>query len=112
MPALLIQVNVGDEPQKGGVSTAEADDFIEAMQRRFGDRLRGLMCIPPAEGDPTPHFLWLRDCAARHALPQLSMGMSGDFGAAIACGATHVRVGTAIFGHRPPGPSGAPTPTL
>jgi pyridoxal phosphate enzyme (YggS family) len=107
MPRLLVQVNVGDEPQKGGVATAEADAFIETMQHRFGDRLRGLMCIPPAEGDPTPHFLWLRDCAARHGLGQLSMGMSGDFAAAIACGATHVRIGTAIFGHRPAGPSGA-----
>jgi pyridoxal phosphate enzyme (YggS family) len=108
MPALLVQVNVGDEPQKGGVSTGEADGFIASMQRRFGDRLRGLMCIPPAEGDPTPHFLWLRACAARHGLRQLSMGMSGDFAAAIACGATHVRIGTAIFGHRPAGPSATP----
>jgi pyridoxal phosphate enzyme (YggS family) len=101
MPGLLIQVNVGDEAQKGGVATAEADGFIAAMQRRFGERVLGLMCIPPAEGDPTPHFLWLRACAARHGLHQLSMGMSGDFAAAIACGATHVRIGTAIFGHRP-----------
>ena len=107
MPGLLVQVNVGDEPQKGGVSTAEADGFIETMRRRFGEQVRGLMCIPPAEGDPTPHFLWLRDCARRHGLPQLSMGMSGDFEAAIACGATHVRIGTAIFGHRPAGVSGA-----
>ena len=107
MPGLMIQVNVGDEPQKGGVSTAEADRFIETMRRRFGDTIQGLMCIPPAEGDPRPHFLWLRDCAARHGLPQLSMGMSGDFAAAIASGATHVRVGTAIFGHRPAGPSDA-----
>jgi pyridoxal phosphate enzyme (YggS family) len=112
MPSLLVQVNVGDEPQKGGVSRAEADGFIAAMQRRFEDRLRGLMCIPPADGDPTPHFLWLRDCAARHGLGQLSMGMSGDFAAAIACGATHVRIGTAIFGHRPAGASGAATSTL
>jgi PLP dependent protein len=112
MPGLLIQVNVGDEAQKGGVATAEADGFIETMRRRFGDRLRGLMCIPPAEGDPTPHFLWLRDCAARHGLHQLSMGMSGDFAAAIACGATHVRIGTAIFGQRPEGPRGATPPSL
>lgn len=112
MPALLVQINVGDEPQKGGVATAEADRFVETMQRRFGDRLCGLMCIPPAEGDPTPHFLWLQACAARHGLHQLSMGMSGDFAAAIACGATHVRIGTAIFGHRPAGPSGASSPSL
>ena len=112
MPGLLVQVNVGDEPQKGGVSTVDADGFIDTMQRRFGDRLLGLMCIPPAEGDPRPHFLWLRDCAARHGLQQLSMGMSGDFGVAIACGATHVRIGTAIFGHRPVGPSGAASPPV
>jgi len=112
MPALLIQINVGDEPQKAGVATAEADQFIEAMRRRFGEHLRGLMCIPPAEGDPTPHFQWLRACALRHGLAQLSMGMSGDFAAAIACGATHVRIGTAIFGHRPVGPADAAPPPL
>jgi pyridoxal phosphate enzyme (YggS family) len=112
LPALFVQVNVGDEPQKGGVPTVEADPFIEAMQRRFGDRLRGLMCIPPAEADPIPHFRWLRDCALRHGLTQLSMGMSGDFAAAIACGATHVRIGTAIFGHRPAGPVSAVAPPL
>jgi pyridoxal phosphate enzyme (YggS family) len=112
MPRLLVQVNVGNEPQKGGVPTAEADGFIAAMQRRFGDYLGGLMCIPPAEGDPSPHFLWLRACAARHGLAQLSMGMSGDFAAGIACGATHVRIGTAIFGHRPTGPGGAAPPSL
>jgi PLP dependent protein len=112
MPGLLIQVNVGDEPQKGGVPTAEADRFIEAMQRRFGAALRGLMCIPPVEGDPVPHFHWLHACAARHGLRQLSMGMSGDFAAAIACGASHVRIGTAIFSHRPAGPCGAASPSL
>jgi pyridoxal phosphate enzyme (YggS family) len=112
MPGLLVQVNVGDEPQKGGVATADADAFIALMQRRFGDTLRGLMCIPPAEGDPAPHFRWLQACAGRHGLRQLSMGMSGDFAAAIACGATHVRIGTAIFGHRPAGPAGAASPPL
>lgn len=112
LPALLVQVNVGDEPQKGGVAPVEADAFIEAMQGRFGDRLRGLMCIPPAEADPVPHFRWLQSCAARHGLPQLSMGMSGDFAAAIACGATHVRIGTAIFGHRPAGPVSVAAPPL
>jgi PLP dependent protein len=112
MPGLLVQVNVGDEPQKGGVPKAEADSFIETMQQRFGPRLHGLMCIPPVEQDPAPHFLWLRDCAARHGLHHLSMGMSGDFAVAIACGATHVRIGTAIFGHRPSGPSGAAPSSL
>ena len=99
-PTLLVQVNVGDEAQKAGIPTAEADSFIAACQIRFGAHLTGLMCIPPADGDPAPHFAWLAACAARHGLAVLSMGMSGDFEAAIANGATHVRVGTAIFGHR------------
>lgn len=112
MPALFVQVNVGDEPQKGGIAPAEADAFIAAMRTRFGAQLRGLMCIPPAEQDPVPHFRWLRDCAVRHGLTELSMGMSGDFPQAITCGATLVRVGTAIFGHRPAGPAGALPPSL
>lgn len=99
-PDLLVQVNVGDEPQKSGIPTAEADAFIEACQARFGSALTGLMCIPPAEGDPGPHFDWLAARAARHGLAVVSMGMSGDFETAIAHGATHVRVGSAIFGHR------------
>jgi PLP dependent protein len=99
-PDLLVQVNVGDEAQKAGIPTAEADGFIDACRARFGASLTGLMCIPPAEGDPGPHFAWLAACAARHGLPVLSMGMSGDFETAIAHGATHVRVGTAIFGQR------------
>ena len=101
-PALLVQVNVGDEPQKAGVPAADADAFIAACRGRFGLRLAGLMCIPPAEGDPAPHFAWLAACAARHGLGTLSMGMSGDYETAIAHGATHVRVGSAIFGTRPP----------
>ena len=99
-PELLIQVNLGDEAQKAGISPGEADAFIAACQARFGTTLTGLMCIPPAEGDPAPHFAWLAACAARHGLGVLSMGMSGDFETAIAHGATHVRVGTAIFGTR------------
>jgi len=99
-PDLLIQVNVGDEPQKSGIPTEEADGFVEACQTRFGASLIGLMCIPPAEGDPVPHFAWLAKCAARHGLRGVSMGMSGDFETAIAQGATHVRVGSAIFGSR------------
>jgi PLP dependent protein len=101
LPTLYVQVNVGDEPQKSGVSRAEADAFIETCQARFGATLAGLMCVPPAEVDPAPHFGWLAACAARHGLTGLSMGMSGDFETAIACGATLIRVGTAIFGHRP-----------
>lgn len=99
-PSLLVQVNVGDEPQKSGIPTVEADDFIQACQARFGAALVGLMCIPPAEGDPAPYFDWLANRAARHRLGVLSMGMSADFETAIAHGATHVRVGSAIFGAR------------
>ncbi len=98
---LLIQVNVGAEPQKAGIACDDADGFIRDCQARFGAALQGLMCIPPVEGDPAPHFAWLADRAAKHGLPIVSMGMSGDFEAAIRQGATHVRVGTAIFGHRP-----------
>jgi len=102
-PLLLVEVNVGDEPQKSGVPRAEADRFIAACRERFGAALAGLMCVPPAAADPAPHFAWLAACAARHGLAVLSMGMSADFEVAIAHGATHVRVGTAIFGARPPG---------
>jgi hypothetical protein len=99
-PELLVQVNTGDEPQKAGVARAEADAFIRACREEHGLLPTGLMCIPPADQDPRPHFAYLAELAARHGLPVLSMGMSGDFEAAIACGATHVRVGTAIFGAR------------
>ncbi len=99
-PALLIEVNVGDEPQKAGVSRADADGFIADCKARFGAALQGLMTVPPAEGDPAPHFAWLADRAARHGLPVVSMGMSADFETAIAHGATWVRVGSAIFGGR------------
>ena len=105
LPRLLVQVNVGDEPQKAGVPRAEADGFIRDCRARFGDALAGLMCIPPAEGDPAPHFARLAACAAQHGLPVVSMGMSADFECAIAHGATHVRVGSAIFGARPPPPA-------
>ena len=99
-PQLLVQVNVGDEPQKYGVPHEEADRFIEACRERFGQALVGLMCIPPITSDPAPHFAWLAACAKRHGLSALSMGMSADFETAIAHGATHVRIGTAIFGAR------------
>jgi len=99
-PTLLIEVNTGDEPQKSGVVRAEADAFIEACKTRFGAKLAGLMCVPPLDQDPRPHFEWLAERAARHELSVLSMGMSADFETAIACGATWVRVGSAIFGHR------------
>jgi pyridoxal phosphate enzyme (YggS family) len=99
-PALLIEVNVGDEPQKAGIPRAEADGFIADCKARFGARLRGLMTVPPAAEDPAPHFAWLAERAARHGLPVVSMGMSADFETAIAHGATWVRVGSAIFGSR------------
>jgi PLP dependent protein len=99
-PDLLVQVNTGDEPQKAGIPRAEAESFLRACREEWGLPVRGLMCIPPAAEDPRPHFLYLAELAARHALPVLSMGMSADFEEAIACGATHVRVGSAIFGAR------------
>lgn len=99
-PALLIEVNTGDEPQKSGVPRAEADAFIAACRDRFGAQLRGLMCVPPVGQDPAPHFAWLAACARAHGLAELSMGMSADFEIAIAHGATLVRVGSAIFGAR------------
>ena len=101
LPELLVQVNIGDEPQKSGVALAAADPFIRAMRARFGGALKGLMCIPPAEGDSTPHFRAMAAMADVHGLPVRSMGMSGDFAIAIAAGATHLRIGTAIFGARP-----------
>ncbi|HVY14734.1 MAG TPA: YggS family pyridoxal phosphate-dependent enzyme [Rhodopila sp.] len=99
-PNLLIEVNVGAEDQKSGVSRVDADGFIDDCKGRFGAALRGLMCVPPQGEDPRPHFTWLADRAARHGLPVVSMGMSADFEIAIACGATWVRVGSAIFGSR------------
>jgi PLP dependent protein len=99
-PTLLIEVNTGEEAQKSGVARDEADAFIEACKGRFGAALAGLMCVPPHDQDPRPHFEWLADRAARHGLGVVSMGMSADFEIAIGCGATWVRVGSAIFGSR------------
>jgi PLP dependent protein len=99
-PSLLIEVNTGGETQKSGVPRDAADAFIGDCKGRFGDGLLGLMCIPPHDEDPRPHFTWLADRAARHGLKVVSMGMSADYEIAIACGATLVRVGTAIFGGR------------
>ncbi len=101
LPELLVQVNIGDEAQKSGIAKAGADAFIDDCARRFGAKLRGLMCIPPEAADPVPFFQALAAMAKAHGLPIVSMGMSGDFETAVACGATHVRVGSAIFGHRP-----------
>ncbi len=99
-PRLLIQVNTGEEAQKGGVAPGEADAFIRACREEHGLGLDGLMCIPPADDPPSPHFALLATIARRHGLPVLSMGMSADYEAAIQLGATHVRVGSAIFGAR------------
>ena len=99
-PKLLIEVNTGSEPQKSGVSRDDADGFIADCKGRFGDLLAGLMCVPPHDEDPRPHFDWLANRAAKHGLTTLSMGMSADFEIAIAAGATSVRVGSAIFGSR------------
>jgi PLP dependent protein len=100
-PRLLVQVNTGEEAQKGGVLPGEVDSFLAACRDRYGLSIEGLMCIPPAEDAPSPHFALLSKIAKRHALPLLSMGMSADYEAAIQLGATHVRVGSAIFGSRP-----------
>lgn len=99
-PDCLIQVNTGEEPQKSGIARAEAPDFLRACREEWGLPVTGLMCIPPADEDPRPHFAFLAELAAKEGLAVLSMGMSGDFEAAIALGATHVRVGSAIFGAR------------
>ena len=98
----FVQVNTGEEPQKAGVAPAEADAFIEACRREHGLPVEGLMCIPPADAQPAPHFALLARIAERHGLAGLSMGMSADYETAIRFGATHVRVGTAVFGGRPP----------
>lgn len=95
-----IQVNVGQEDQKAGILPSEADDFIALCRDELGLTVEGLMCIPPAAGDPEPFFILLKNIADRNAVKKLSMGMSGDYPAAIRCGATAVRVGTALFGHR------------
>lgn len=99
-PDLFVQVNTGAEPQKAGVLPADVDSFL-ADCRAMDLPLRGLMCIPPDGADPAPHFTALADMAARNGLKGLSMGMSSDFATAIALGATHIRVGSAIFGARP-----------
>jgi pyridoxal phosphate enzyme (YggS family) len=99
-PTLLIEVNTGLEPQKSGIARDDADSFIDECKARFGAALAGLMCVPPHDEDPRRHFTWLADRAARHGLATVSMGMSADFEVAIACGATWVRVGSAIFGSR------------
>jgi len=97
---LFVQVNTGEELQKAGILPAEAEDFIGRCRDQYKLPVVGLMCIPPAEEHPAPHFALLREIAKRQDLDQLSMGMSGDYETAIQFGATHVRIGTAIFGAR------------
>lgn len=99
-PRVLIQVNTGEEPQKAGVWPAEADGFIAFCREDCQLSLDGLMCIPPADEEPAMHFALLARIAARNGLSRLSMGMSGDYETAIRFGATHVRVGGALFGAR------------
>ena len=101
-PACFVQVNTGEEPQKAGVPPREADAFIALAREELGLPLDGLMCIPPQEESPALHFALLAEIAKRNGLANLSMGMSADYEVAIRFGATHVRVGTAIFGPRAP----------
>ena len=100
-PLLFVEVNTGAEPQKSGVLPEDTDAFVKACRETYGLEIGGLMCIPPFEEAPAPHFALLAKIAARNGLTRLSMGMSADFAVAIRFGATHVRVGTAIFGARP-----------
>jgi hypothetical protein len=99
-PELFVQINTGEEPQKAGVAPGEADAFIKSCRETYGLTISGLMCIPPVNEAPAPHFALTAKIAARNGLASLSMGMSADFATAIKFGATHVRVGSAIFGHR------------
>ena len=99
-PALFVEVNTGAEPQKAGVLPEETDAFLKACRERYGLAIAGLMCLPPAHEPPAPHFALTAKIARRNGLSLLSMGMSADFPLAIEFGATHVRVGTAIFGER------------
>jgi pyridoxal phosphate enzyme (YggS family) len=101
-PVLFVEINTGAEPQKAGVLPEAADDFLRACGDTYGLPVAGLMCIPPVNEPPAPHFALTAKIAARNGLSLLSMGMTADFSIAIRFGATHVRVGTAIFGTRLP----------
>ena len=104
-PDCYVQVNTGEEPQKAGIAPAAADDFIRHCRADLGLPVAGLMCIPPVDEEPSLHFALLGKIARRNDIRILSMGMSADYEVAIAFGATHVRLGTAIFGERTPPPS-------
>lgn len=97
----FVQVNTGEEPQKAGVVPADSDTFIAACRDTYGLNIAGLMCIPPQDEEPALHFAFLREIANRNGIAGLSMGMSADYELAIELGATHVRLGTAVFGERP-----------
>jgi PLP dependent protein len=97
---LLVQVNTGEEPQKAGVIPADLPAFLALVQDELKMEIEGLMCIPPVDEEPAIHFAFLAKLAREHGLPELSMGMSGDYEAAVELGATYVRVGSAIFGSR------------
>ena len=99
-PVLFVEINTGGEPQKAGVLPEQADGFLKSCRETHGLTISGLMCIPPADEPPAPHFALTAKIAKRNGLALLSMGMSADFATAIAFGATHVRVGSAIFGSR------------
>ncbi|WP_442754372.1 YggS family pyridoxal phosphate-dependent enzyme [Methylocystis sp. JAN1] len=99
-PRLFVQVNTGAEPQKAGVPPEDADAFIAVCREKHGLEIFGLMCVPPVDEQASPHFALLADIAERNGLKELSMGMSADFELAIQLGATYVRVGSAIMGHR------------
>src|SRR5215813_2900644 len=99
-PLLFVEINTGGEPQKAGVLPERADDFLKDCKDKYGLKVSGLMCLPPADEPPAPHFALTAKIARRNEMNLLSMGMSADFPIAIAFGATHVRVGTAIFGER------------
>lgn len=100
-PRLFVEINTGAEPQKAGVLPQDADAFLAKARESYGLKIEGLMCIPPAEDLASPHFALLGEIARRHGLRGLSMGMSADWPLAIPLGATHIRVGSAIFGARP-----------
>jgi len=99
-PQLFVQINTGEEPQKAGIAPGEADVFLARCREHYGLSISGLMCIPPVNDPPAPHFALTAKIASRNGLKNLSMGMSADFAVAIQMGATHVRVGSAIFGAR------------
>ena len=101
-PPCFVQVNTGAEPQKAGIAPDDVDGFVALCRDSLSLPVEGLMCIPPIDEPPAPHFAFLRELAVRNGLAKLSMGMSADYETAIRLGATHVRVGTAIFGPRPP----------